>query len=99
MEGCGDGDMKNHIVHVDDRQVTVDQKFVVANNKNVDTVELVLDGEWNCMDQIVVSFTNSNGMAQSGRSSVRLSICPVMCSVPILSQSRPLKLKACLASI
>ena len=63
MEGCGDGDMKNHIVHVDDRQVTVDQKFVVANNKNVDTVELVLDGEWNGMDQIVVSFTNSNGMS------------------------------------
>lgn len=55
--------MKNHIVHVDDRQVTIDQKFVVANNKNVDTVELVLDGEWNGMDQIVVSFTNSNGMS------------------------------------
>ena len=55
--------MKNHIVHVDDRQVTIDQKFVVANNKNVDTVELVLDGEWNGMDQIIVSFTNSKGMS------------------------------------
>lgn len=59
----GEVNMKNHVVHVDDRQVTIDQKFVIANNKNVDTVELVLDGEWNGMDQIVVSFTKQDDMS------------------------------------
>lgn len=50
----------NHVITVNDRQIDIDERFVIANGMNVDTFEVVVDGEWKDFD-IVVAFEDKKG--------------------------------------
>lgn len=50
----------NHVITVNDRQIDIDKRFVIANGMNVDTFEVVVDGEWKDFD-IVVAFEDEKG--------------------------------------
>lgn len=52
--------MKNHKITVRDRSISVDDKRIVANNINIDTITLDLDEEWSGYTVYIVLGSGKN---------------------------------------
>lgn len=46
--------MANHVIKVVDRRITVDDRLIIANGINTDTITLELDSEWGGMRVYVI---------------------------------------------